>query len=70
MYQMRVNIPNILLHFHFLLQGSPKYTQSGIFGMKIYHLATLMEAQIKMSQNPKKGFDFHFLEMQERFKFK
>jgi hypothetical protein len=25
----------------FPLQGTPKFTQSGIFGMKIYHLATL-----------------------------
>jgi hypothetical protein len=25
----------------FSLQGVPKYSQTGIFGMKIYHLATL-----------------------------
>jgi hypothetical protein len=24
------------------LQGPPKFTQSGIFGLKIYHLATLV----------------------------
>jgi hypothetical protein len=26
----------------FPFQGPPKYTQIGIFGMKIYHLATLV----------------------------
>jgi hypothetical protein len=38
-----VSIPNgheILQHFSF--QGTPKFTQLGIFGMKIYHLATLV----------------------------
>jgi hypothetical protein len=34
------NIPNgNKMHIPFL--GPPKYTQIGIFGMKIYHLATL-----------------------------
>jgi hypothetical protein len=37
-----VNIPNG--HYvnmkHFLFQGPPKFTQIGIFGMQIYHLAT------------------------------
>jgi hypothetical protein len=29
------------------LQGLPKFTQSGIFGLKIYHLATLVENKKK-----------------------
>jgi hypothetical protein len=35
---------------HFPFQGTPKFTQSGIFGLKIYHLATLLLARgpIKM----------------------
>jgi hypothetical protein len=28
------------IYQHLLLQGHPKFTQIGIFGMKIYHLAT------------------------------
>jgi hypothetical protein len=28
-------------HQHVPFQGTPKYTQIGIFGMKINHLATL-----------------------------
>jgi hypothetical protein len=36
------NIPNShLIHQYFTLEGHPKYTQIGIFGMKINHLATL-----------------------------
>jgi hypothetical protein len=34
------NIPNIYQYFPF--QGRQKYTQISIFGLKIYHLATLM----------------------------
>jgi hypothetical protein len=30
----------------FPFQGPPKFTQIGIFGLKIYHLATLLETQI------------------------
>jgi hypothetical protein len=30
----------------FSIKGSPKYTQIRIFGLKIYHLATLIETNI------------------------
>jgi hypothetical protein len=37
-----LNIPNgHRIYNKFRFQGTPKYTQSGIFGMKICHLATL-----------------------------
>jgi hypothetical protein len=36
------NIPGGLkIYQHFQSQGPPKFTQSGIFGLKINHLATL-----------------------------
>jgi hypothetical protein len=38
MYQMDVRNSN---DNYFPIQGPPKYTQIGIFGMKMYHLATL-----------------------------
>jgi hypothetical protein len=39
---MTEKIPNVRkVCPHFPFQGSPKYTQNGIFGMKIDHLATL-----------------------------
>jgi hypothetical protein len=31
------------IYQHFPFKGPPKFTQSGIFGLKTYHLATLME---------------------------
>jgi hypothetical protein len=31
------------IYQHFPFQGPPEYTQSGNFGLKINHLATLME---------------------------
>jgi hypothetical protein len=36
-FQMAVNYTK-----HFPFQGPPEYTQLGIFGMKINHLATLV----------------------------
>jgi hypothetical protein len=39
------NIPNGLkIYQDFPFRGPPKYTQIGIFGLKIYHLATLYVA--------------------------
>jgi hypothetical protein len=43
--------PSNILHGHkicqqFPFQGPPKYTQIGIFGSKINHLATLFESKI------------------------
>jgi hypothetical protein len=36
------NIPNgHKIYQHFPFQGPPKFTQTGIFGLKINHLATL-----------------------------
>jgi hypothetical protein len=29
------------IYHHFPIQGPPKHTKIGIFGMKLYHLATL-----------------------------
>jgi hypothetical protein len=47
-YQMAIkhtkwpqNIPN---DQHFPLKDNPNFTQSGIFGLKIYHLATLQKS--------------------------
>jgi hypothetical protein len=37
-YQMTINIPN----GHEILQDPPKSTQIWMFGLKIYHLATLV----------------------------
>jgi hypothetical protein len=49
---MAVNIPNgHKIHQHFPFQDSPKYSQIGIFGMKINHLATL-----KYNNNKKQVF--------------
>jgi hypothetical protein len=31
---------------HFPFQGPPKYTRTGIFGLKLYHLATLVKISI------------------------
>jgi hypothetical protein len=40
------NIPNgPKIYQHFPFQGTPKYTQIGIFGTKINHLATLIEGR-------------------------
>jgi hypothetical protein len=38
------NYPQI--HQYFPFMGSPKFTQIGISGMKIYHLATLSDGRI------------------------
>jgi hypothetical protein len=32
---------------HFPFQGTPKYTQIEIFGMQMYHLATLLQLRSK-----------------------
>jgi hypothetical protein len=46
-----MNIPNAhWIYQHFLFQGPPKYTQNGIFGLKIYHLATLAVMSASMSR--------------------
>jgi hypothetical protein len=46
------NIPNgHKIYQHFPFKGPPKCTQSGIFGLKKYHLATLIHNSIA---NPKK----------------
>jgi hypothetical protein len=37
-----LNIPHGRKHFP--LQGTPKHTQVGFFGMQIYHLATLVNS--------------------------
>jgi hypothetical protein len=40
------NIPNgHKISQHFPLQDPPKFTQIGIFGLKIKHLATLVECR-------------------------
>jgi hypothetical protein len=33
------------------LQDTPKFTQIGIFGLKIYHLATLLEVPLWFSES-------------------
>jgi hypothetical protein len=35
------------MYQHFPFQGPPKFTQIGIFGLKINHLATLAETEAK-----------------------
>jgi hypothetical protein len=41
-YQMDKKIPNIQkIYIHFQFQGLQKFTQIGIFGLKMNHLATL-----------------------------
>jgi hypothetical protein len=64
------NIPNgHTIYQHVPFQGPPKYTQIGIFGMQIFHLATLMTtavekrhlAQLNKSHQPRDG-DFNALE--------
>jgi hypothetical protein len=46
MYQMVKNIPNVQkiykIYQHFRIYGPPKFTQIGIFGLKINHLASLV----------------------------
>jgi hypothetical protein len=43
MYQMTIKyIPNGHKKQHFPLKDPPKFTQIGTFGLKIYHLATLV----------------------------
>jgi hypothetical protein len=45
-YQNGNKIPNDHeLHQDFPCQGPPKYSQIGIFGLKIYHLATLLSVE-------------------------
>jgi hypothetical protein len=45
-WQMAVNIPSVhKLYQHLLLQDPPKFTQIWIFGLKIYHLATLLRTR-------------------------
>jgi hypothetical protein len=55
-YQMATNIPKdrkvgrpncFKIYQHLQLQDPPKFTQIGIFGLKIYHLATLLTTRIK-----------------------
>jgi hypothetical protein len=42
-YQINKNIPNgHMIYQHLTLQDPPKFTQVGIFCLKIYHLATLV----------------------------
>jgi hypothetical protein len=38
------------IYQHFQFQGPPKYTQIGILGMKINHLATLIRKKIDFLQ--------------------
>jgi hypothetical protein len=46
-YQMAVNIPNSHKIYQYVpCRGPPKFTQIGIFGMKIYHLATLVGGRV------------------------
>jgi hypothetical protein len=41
------NIPNgHKIYQHFPFQGTPKFTQIGIFGLKTNHLATLLRTSI------------------------
>jgi hypothetical protein len=43
---MTIKIPNgYKIYEHFPFQGLPKYPQIGVFGMQIYHLATLHPSQ-------------------------
>jgi hypothetical protein len=43
------NIPNgHKIYEHFPFQGPPKFTQIGILGMKINHLATLLDFVLQM----------------------
>jgi hypothetical protein len=61
---------------HFPFQGPPKYTQFGIFGLKLNHLATLVPSQFKsrpflrvflvpmaptMDRSVRRDFSFHKL---------
>jgi hypothetical protein len=39
---------------HLPLQDPPKFTQIGIFGLKIYHLATLLDMSRHLSEWEKK----------------
>jgi hypothetical protein len=45
--KMAIKIPQ-----HFPFKGPPKYTQIGIFGLQIYHLATL-KTILAVAGNPK-----------------
>jgi hypothetical protein len=63
MYQMAVKStkwPLIYPHFPFL--GPPRYTQIGTFGMKIYHLATLIaiEQHALTADRITRANSFHF----------
>jgi hypothetical protein len=57
MYQMAIkytkwlsNIPNGRnLYHHFIFHGPKKYSKTGIFGLKIYHPATLCLSLIRMT---------------------
>jgi hypothetical protein len=49
-------IPNgHTIHQPFSIQGPPKFTQIGIFGLKIYHLATLTDQTNGNSTMPLKA---------------
>jgi hypothetical protein len=37
------------IYLHFPFQDPPKFTQSWIFGLKMYHLATLSHAPAKIA---------------------
>jgi hypothetical protein len=44
------NIPNgHKMYQHFPLQDPPKYTKIGIFGLKIYYLANLVQINVQIS---------------------
>jgi hypothetical protein len=50
LYQTSIKYTNgHKIYQHFLFQGPPKFTQIGIFGLKINHLATLLEPKIVFS---------------------
>jgi hypothetical protein len=54
------------MYQHFLFQGPPRYTQIGIYGLKINHLATLPELWKKeilrayLMKYSKAGYQTHF----------
>jgi hypothetical protein len=52
------------MYQHFAFQGPPKYSQIGIFGMKINHLATLMGGGVgtfvRSGKVDKRIFSEHF----------
>jgi hypothetical protein len=47
------------MYQHFPFQGLPKYIQRGIFGMKIYHLATLIQPTFFQNSRAKNKCGMH-----------